>query len=74
MMETVTLDVKGMSCQHCVKAIEDNVGEQEGVEAVNVQLEQGKVDVRFNPERISRAKIVEIIEEQGYDVTGERVK
>ena len=67
-METVTLDVKGMSCQHCVKAIEENVGAQQGVDAVNVQLEQGKVDVRFDENRISKAQIVEIIEEQGYDV------
>jgi copper chaperone len=67
-METITLDVQGMSCNHCVKAIEESVGEQKGVDAVNVDLEEGKVEVRFDAAQISKEQIAEAIEEQGYDV------
>ena len=30
-MEKVTLNVEGMSCGHCVKAVEGSVGELNGV-------------------------------------------
>lgn len=67
-MDSVTLDVKGMSCNHCVQAIEENVGKQKGVASVKVDLDQGKVDVRFDSRQVNREQIVAIIEEQGYDV------
>lgn len=35
-MEQKTLQVEGMSCQHCVKAVETSVGELDGVSAVHV--------------------------------------
>jgi copper chaperone len=67
-MENVTLNVSGMSCGHCVKAIEGSVGELTGVESVKVHLETGKVDVEFNPSDVTLSKIKETIDDQGYDV------
>lgn len=67
-MENVTLNVKGMSCGHCVKAIESGVSTLEGVEQVKVNLEAGKVDVSFNDEKVSLTQIKEAIDDQGYDV------
>ena len=52
-MEHVSLDVKGMSCDHCVKAVETNVGALNGVDRVEVHLKEGKVVVEFNPEQVS---------------------
>ncbi|WP_152656545.1 copper chaperone CopZ [Oceanobacillus sp. CFH 90083] len=67
-MENITLNVQGMSCGHCVNSIEGNVGELDGVESVKVHLEDGKVDVTFNSEKVNVKEITEVIEEQGYDV------
>ncbi|MFP3846071.1 copper chaperone CopZ [Priestia filamentosa] len=67
-MEKVTLTVNGMSCGHCVKAIEGSVGELQGVKSVHVHLEEGNVDVEFNPSEASLEKIKETIDDQGYDV------
>ena len=67
-MEQVTLTVKGMSCGHCVKAVETSVGALDGVEQVTVHLTEGKVDVTFNPDHVSLEKIKETIDDQGYDV------
>ncbi|WP_191567663.1 copper chaperone CopZ [Metabacillus idriensis] len=67
-MENVKLNVSGMSCGHCVKSVEGSVGKLEGVSEVKVHLEDGKVDVAFNPEKISLDKIKETIDDQGYDV------
>ena len=67
-MENVTLNVSGMSCGHCVNAVEGNVGKLVGVESVKVHLETGKVDVAFDKEKVSLEKIKETIDDQGYDV------
>lgn len=67
-MENVKLKVSGMSCGHCVKSVEGSVGKLEGVSAVKVHLEDGKVDVAFNPEKVTLDKIKETIDDQGYDV------
>lgn len=67
-MENITLNVEGMSCGHCVKAIEGSVGELEGVTQVNAKLDDAQVDISFNESQVSLDKIKETIEEQGYDV------
>ncbi|MBN8200054.1 MULTISPECIES: copper chaperone CopZ [Bacillaceae] len=67
-MEKVTLNVEGMSCGHCIKAIEGSVGELAGVSNVKVHLESGKVDVEYNSAEVSLDKVKETIDDQGYDV------
>ena len=67
-MEKVTLNVEGMSCGHCVKAVEGSVGALNGVSSVKVDLENKKVDVKFNQTEVSVDKIKETIDDQGYDV------
>lgn len=68
-MENQTLHVQGMSCKHCVQAVEESVGQLDGVASVTVHLNDAKVDVQFDETKAPLTKIVEIIEDQGYDVT-----
>lgn len=67
-METITLNVKGMSCGHCVSAVEGSVGKLNGVKEVKVDLENGKVKVEYNSATVSLDEIKETIDDQGYDV------
>ena len=67
-MEHVILNVSGMSCGHCVKAVEGSVGELQGVNKVSVNLANGKVDVEFDGKLVSLEKIKETIDDQGYHV------
>ena len=67
-METTILHVKGMSCGHCVKAVEGSVGELNGVQSVVVTLEKGEVKVQYDSARVTLETIKEAIDEQGYDV------
>jgi copper chaperone len=67
-MEKVTLNVSGMSCGHCVKAVEGSVGKLNGVSTVKVHLENGTVDVEFNANEVTLDTIKETIDDQGYDV------
>jgi copper chaperone len=67
-MEKVTLNVQGMSCGHCVKAVEGSVDALEGVSNVKVHLEKGTVDVEYNEKAVTLETIKETIDDQGYDV------
>lgn len=63
-----TIKVNGMSCSHCVNAVEGSVSKLAGVSFVKVNLEDGLVTVEFDNEKTSIEQIRETIEEQGYDV------
>lgn len=63
-----TLKVAGMSCGHCVNAVESNVGKLQGVSSVTVNLADGEVTVEYDSKKISLDEIKDTIEEQGYDV------
>ncbi|MDR6123713.1 copper chaperone [Bacillus sp. SLBN-46] len=67
-MEQVTLNVSGMSCGHCVKAVEGSVGVLQGVKKVAVNLDKGQVDVEFDSSVVTLSTIKETIDDQGYDV------
>lgn len=67
-MENITLKVQGMSCGHCVKAVEGSVGELAGVSQVAVNLEAGEVTVAFDASATNVDAIKETIDDQGYDV------
>jgi copper chaperone len=67
-MKKETIQVEGMSCGHCVSAVEGGVGELQGVSNVKVNLDTGAVDVEYDPEVTSRKDIDEAIDDQGYDV------
>ena len=44
-MEKTTLKVEGMSCNHCIIAIEGSVGKLYGVSHTKVNLKEGIVEV-----------------------------
>ena len=67
-MEKVTLNIEGMSCGHCVKAVEGSDGSLNGVSSVKVDLENKKVDVEFNKDEVTLDTIKETIDDQGYEV------
>ncbi|WP_316572374.1 copper chaperone CopZ [Neobacillus sp. YIM B06451] len=67
-MEKTLLNVEGMSCGHCVKAVEGSVGALAGVERVLVDLKEKTVAVEYKGDAVSLDKIKETIEDQGYDV------
>lgn len=67
-METITIQVEGMSCQHCAKAVEGALNALDGVENAKVSLEKGSVEVQFNSGKVNRDTMKAAIEGQGYDV------
>ncbi|QOS89328.1 copper chaperone CopZ [Peribacillus sp. JNUCC41] len=62
------VNLKGMTCGHCISAIEGSVGKLPGVNSVKVNLDSGTVAVEFNPDEVTLDSIKETIDDQGYDV------
>lgn len=67
-MAEMTLDVSGMTCDHCVKAVTEAVSEVPGVASVTVELDAGRVTVAGDG--ADRAAVVAAIADAGYDTEG----
>ncbi|AWB43190.1 copper resistance protein CopZ [Paenibacillus sp. CAA11] len=65
-MQNVKLQVEGMSCNHCVKAVEGAL-EEVGA-AGKVDLAAKTVDVTYDESKLNLDAIKAAIEDQGYDV------
>lgn len=68
MMAERTLEVKGMSCGHCKKAVSGALKDLEGVSSANVDLKSGKVDVQYDDAKVGFDQMKSAVEDQGYDV------
>jgi copper chaperone len=66
-MKTENLTITGMSCGHCVKAVQEAI-ESAGARAENIEV--GKASFQYDETKISREKIILAIEEEGYQVVG----
>ena len=64
-MATTTFLVPGMTCEHCVAAVDAEVRKVPGVTDVAVDLARKEVRVSGGP---SRGAVVAAIDEAGYDV------
>ena len=67
-MTEATYAVTGMTCDHCVRAVEAEVGRVPGVASVSVDLVPGRVTVR-SLEPVDAAAVRAAVEEAGYEVT-----
>jgi copper chaperone len=66
MTDTITYSVPGIHCEHCARAIRDEVSELGGVETVDVDLPTRSVTVRGRG--FADRDVREAIAEAGYDV------
>ena len=67
-METQTLNVPDISCDHCKVSIEGATGALDGVTESRVDIPAKTVTVMYEAERVGLSDIVSAIEEQGYEV------
>jgi mercuric ion transport protein len=67
----VTFSVEGMTCSGCEHHIEGDLGKTEGVLTSNASYDDGTTDVTFDGSKVSKEKVIEVINATGYAVTGE---
>ena len=63
-MTQIRLKVKGMSCGHCVAAVENGLKSVPGVAGVSVDLDSGLAVVEGD---VSAQDLVEAVVEEGYE-------
>ena len=62
-----TIKIKGMSCKHCVMAVQKALGEIDGVKDVKVNLETGEATFG-EAEPVDMNRIREAVQKAGYQV------
>lgn len=69
MASTTEYTVTGMTCQHCVDAVTNEVGGIDGVTGVDVDLDSGQVSVR-SEQPVDAAAVRAAVNEAGYELAG----
>jgi copper ion binding protein len=67
MAASSTYRVTGMTCNHCVAAVTEELFGLAGVEKVDVDLASGRVDVQ-SEHPLDEAAVRSAVEEAGYEV------
>lgn len=65
------IDVNGMTCMHCHKTVTDAISGVNGVESVDVSLEDNNATVDFDAEVTNLDAIKQAVVDAGYEVGGE---
>lgn len=66
-MSTATYTVTGMTCEHCVASVTEEISEIDGVTGVDVDLESGRVEVTSTDE-LDRSQVEAAVTEAGYQL------
>ncbi|AEM21551.1 MULTISPECIES: heavy-metal-associated domain-containing protein [Brachyspira] len=66
-MKNVTIKIKGMGCQNCVKAVTEELSALDGVSKVNVSLENACAEVEYDESKVSTDKMLDTIKELEYE-------
>ncbi|MGI5223106.1 heavy-metal-associated domain-containing protein [Nocardia sp. CA-290969] len=66
-MSTSTYTVTGMTCGHCVQAVQTEIGKIDGVTGVDVDLASGRVVVESGGD-IAASDIAAAVDEAGYEL------
>lgn len=68
--DVASIKIGGMTCAMCTKAIEQSLGELEGVRTVEVNLGTEKASVTYNRALVSLTDMKQAIEDAGYHYLG----
>jgi copper chaperone len=67
-METITFNVKGMTCNGCVASVTRVLKAVPGVDNVAVTLSPGAAKIDFDAAKTSAPALKAAVEDAGYDV------
>jgi copper chaperone len=69
-MQHATFEITGMSCGHCVKAVDKALQQTSGVTVEAVAI--GTATVAYDPAQTDAQQIAQVIDDAGYSVVGTR--
>ncbi len=70
----VVLGIEGMSCGHCVAAVEKTIMSVEGVKKVDVDLKSKRATVVAEPGKVNVEAYIAKVKEAGYEAKEISVK
>jgi copper chaperone len=68
-MDALHLKIEGMTCQHCVRAVESRLRGTPGIEVERVVI--GAADIKYNAAAMTVDEIAELIADEGYTASVE---
>lgn len=67
-MATTNIAIQGMTCSACVSSVTTALSAVEGVQNVDVSLEQNQATVTYDDAKVNAENLQAAIEDAGYDV------
>lgn len=67
-METITINIKGMTCMGCVRSVKNVLEPIAGVSGVDISLDKGQAVITFDPSKANLAKFQAAIQDAGYEI------
>jgi len=67
-IQEVVLSVPDVSCEHCVKTIDEALSGLPGVEAIRTDIPTKTVHLRYDPSQLTLPKVEAALDEAGYTV------
>jgi copper chaperone len=67
-MQTVTLEITGMTCGGCVRSVGNVLKALDGVAKAEVSLEKKNAIVEFDPGKVQVEQLRRSVEEAGFEV------
>lgn len=67
-VQTITLDIKGMTCTGCEASVENAAGNVDGVLEAKASYDTGKATVKYDQSKTDREAIVAAINKTGFTV------
>jgi copper chaperone len=66
-MNNLTLHIEGMSCGHCLNAVNRALAQLPGVEVDSIKI--GRADIRYDERTVEPSRIEAAVSEAGYRAT-----
>ncbi|MGX7417674.1 copper chaperone CopZ [Carnobacterium gallinarum] len=66
-MEKMNVKITGMSCEHCVKRVEEAINGLAGIDKVKVHLKKGEAKIKYDSSLVTSKEIAETITNTGYE-------
>lgn len=70
--KTATIHVEGMHCKMCSASVAKALKATAGVETVEVNFEKGVAVVKYDDQKVTEAKLREVISSTGFKVAEEK--
>ncbi|MDO4906279.1 heavy-metal-associated domain-containing protein [Neisseria sp.] len=68
-MNTITLNIGGMTCGGCVSSVTKVLENLNGVKKAEVSLENANAVITFDAGKIRTAALIEAVEDAGFDAS-----